>query len=521
MLSAQLLAILRTYWRLARPKDWLFPGRDETEPIDAQVLHAACRSAVRGSGLGQAGDGAHAAPQLRHASAGERHRHPHHPGAARPRQSVDHGALHAGRRPTLIARTAEPARPADAGGRAARLIRRPCRSGAGGGGYLPPPRRRPIVEPMPAISAAVERRVMGAIELCRTAALGGHAEQLRRLRPGPHRLQLLPQPALPEVPGAGPRRVARRRGRPSCCRCRTSTSSSPCRRRSPRSRSRTRPWSTPSCSGRRPRRCAPSPPTPSISAPRSASSPCSIPGGRTCTIIRTSIASCRAAAHRSTARAGSPAGPASSCRCACSRGCSAGCSSSALQAAFDAGELGFFGDLAGLAEPAAFARRLRELRRIEWVVYAKPPFGGPEQVLDYLGRYTHRVAIANSRLVALTDGQVAFRWKDYRHHGKAKVDDARRRRVHPPLPAARPAGRLPPHPPLRLPRQRPPRRQARALPAVARRPQPPPPIPPAADYRERTASSPAAPRRLSRAAAAHDHPRRAAEPMPSAWPDTS
>jgi len=92
-----------------------------------------------------------------------------------------------------------------------------------------------------------------------------------------------------------------------------------------------------------------------------------------------------------------------------------------LQAAFAAGELGFFGALADLAEPAAFATRLAELRRSEWVVYAKRPFGGPEQVLAYLGRYTHRVAIANSRLVALADGQVSFRWRDYRHHDKLKV----------------------------------------------------------------------------------------------------
>jgi hypothetical protein len=92
-----------------------------------------------------------------------------------------------------------------------------------------------------------------------------------------------------------------------------------------------------------------------------------------------------------------------------------------LRAAFEAGALGFYGDLAGLATPAAFAGRLRELRRVEWVVYAKPPFGGPEQVLAYLGRYTHRVAIANSRLVGLTDDTVAFRWKDYRHHGKSKL----------------------------------------------------------------------------------------------------
>ena len=93
----------------------------------------------------------------------------------------------------------------------------------------------------------------------------------------------------------------------------------------------------------------------------------------------------------------------------------------ALQTAFEAGDLRFFGDLAELARPAVFTRRCAELRRIEWVVYAKPPFGGPAQVLAYLGRYTHRVAIANSRLVSLTDTEVAFRWKDYRHHGKSKL----------------------------------------------------------------------------------------------------
>jgi hypothetical protein len=92
-----------------------------------------------------------------------------------------------------------------------------------------------------------------------------------------------------------------------------------------------------------------------------------------------------------------------------------------LRAAFENGDLGFFGELADLTEPITFTRRLRALRRVDWVVYAKPPFGGPQQVLAYLGRYTHRVAIANSRLVSVTDHHVAFRWKDYRHHGKPKV----------------------------------------------------------------------------------------------------
>ena len=89
--------------------------------------------------------------------------------------------------------------------------------------------------------------------------------------------------------------------------------------------------------------------------------------------------------------------------------------------AFDAGQLNFFGDLAALAKPAAFARHLAPLRRIAWVVYAKRPFGGAEQVLDYLSRYTHRVAIANSRLLACEDGRVCFRWKDYRVRDKAKT----------------------------------------------------------------------------------------------------
>jgi Putative transposase/Transposase zinc-binding domain len=92
-----------------------------------------------------------------------------------------------------------------------------------------------------------------------------------------------------------------------------------------------------------------------------------------------------------------------------------------LHAAFCAGALRFFGELAGLAHPAEFAAYLRPLRRLDWVVYAKRPFGGPEQVLDYLGRYTHRVAISNSRLIELDDGRVRFRWKDYRHPDKPRV----------------------------------------------------------------------------------------------------
>jgi hypothetical protein len=79
-----------------------------------------------------------------------------------------------------------------------------------------------------------------------------------------------------------------------------------------------------------------------------------------------------------------------------------------------AGKLRFFGDLSGLADPDTFATHLAPLRKTDWVVYAKPPFGGPEAVLTYLSRYTHRVAISNHRLVSADADTVAFRWKDYR-----------------------------------------------------------------------------------------------------------
>jgi len=92
-----------------------------------------------------------------------------------------------------------------------------------------------------------------------------------------------------------------------------------------------------------------------------------------------------------------------------------------LRAAFEAGSLVFCGSLARLVDVGTFTRLLAELRRMEWVVYAKRPFAGPAAVLAYLGRYTHRVAIANSRLVALDDTKVRFRWRDYQHHDKNKI----------------------------------------------------------------------------------------------------
>src|ERR671919_549403 len=91
-----------------------------------------------------------------------------------------------------------------------------------------------------------------------------------------------------------------------------------------------------------------------------------------------------------------------------------------LEAAHGVGRLTFFGDHAGLGDPKAFAAQLAPLRKKNWFVYAKPPFAGPQAVLAYLARYTHRVAVSNRRLVALDADGVTFRYKDYRRNGQER-----------------------------------------------------------------------------------------------------
>ena len=92
-----------------------------------------------------------------------------------------------------------------------------------------------------------------------------------------------------------------------------------------------------------------------------------------------------------------------------------------LEKAFEEGQLKFFSSLQELDDRKAFLRYLAPLRKKKWVVYAKKPFAGPQQVLDYLGRYTHRVAISNNRILNIEDGQVTFRYKDYRHGSQQKT----------------------------------------------------------------------------------------------------
>ena len=97
-----------------------------------------------------------------------------------------------------------------------------------------------------------------------------------------------------------------------------------------------------------------------------------------------------------------------------------------LEKAFDDGQLKFFSSLQQLQDRKAFHPYLAPLRKNEWVVYAKKPFAGPQQVLDYVGRYTHRVAISNNRILNIEDDQVTFRYKDYRHGSQQKTCPYRR-----------------------------------------------------------------------------------------------
>jgi hypothetical protein len=92
-----------------------------------------------------------------------------------------------------------------------------------------------------------------------------------------------------------------------------------------------------------------------------------------------------------------------------------------LQKAYDAGKLRFFAALESFRERNAFSQLLARLKDYMWVVYAKRPFAGPQQVLDYVGRYTHRVAISNNRLLDIENDQVRFQWKDYRHGDESKT----------------------------------------------------------------------------------------------------
>ena len=164
-----------------------------------------------------------------------------------------------------------------------------------------------------------------------------------------------------------------------------------------------------------------------------------------------------------------------------------------LDAAHGAGQLQFFGEHMALIDPRQFAALLAPLRKAEWVVYSKRPFGGPKAVLAYLARYTHRVAISNRRLISADDDRRHLQVEGLpdRRAGPLQDDDAGDRRVHPTLPDPRAAEGLPSHPTLRTARQRQPSRKHCACTQAARR----------AVQPKRTRDAQASDRRTSRAAA--------------------
>ena len=161
-------------------------------------------------------------------------------------------------------------------------------------------------------------------------------------------------------------------------------------------------------------------PIPSTWEPKSASWPCSTPGARTFNFTPTPTASCRAAGCPPTAPAGSVRPTSFSSRFESSAECS-GASSWPVCAAFAQSRLRFPGALTAPAARDEFERLLTASTKTDWVVYAKPPFGGPQQVLKYLAQYTHRSAISNHRLLDLDQGRVSFRYKDYAHGSRKRT----------------------------------------------------------------------------------------------------
>ena len=249
---------------------------------------------------------------------------------------------------------------------------------------------------------------MSAIEACRTEALGGHVARLRQVRPPAHRLQLLQEPALPEVPGTGGARLDGRTRRGPAAGGVLPRRLHPAGRDRRASPTGTRRRSTTCCSGRRPRPLTTIAADPKRLGARIGMTSVLHTWGSAlthhpaCPHDRAGRRVCRR-----TAPVGSPVARGSSCPCGSSPGCSGVSSSTGSPRCTAPAQLAFFGDLAGpRRRRAPSPPGSHRCARSEWVVYAKPPFGGPEAVLAYLSRYTHRVAISNSRLVSADDETV-------------------------------------------------------------------------------------------------------------------
>src|SRR5512135_3743933 len=409
MLSPRLLEVLRAYWKAARPAHWLFPGSSRGPAPDGRDGAPRLRPGLPRRGPGQARHRPHPAAQLRHPSAGGRDRHPDDPAAVGAPRAPDHRGLH----PRLaggLGDDPEPPRSARPSPRRGSAMTRPRLEVADvfrahGDAFLD--RYGDTLSPE-------QRRALRDITACRTAALGGHVEQCDR---------------------CGHQRVAYNSCRNRHCpKCQATAAAEWMEDRE----SELLPveyfyvvFTLPAALGpialqnRREVygllfRAAAETLQQIAADPKHLGAKIGF-----LAVLHTWGQNLQHHPHVHCVVPGGGLSPDGSRWVACRPGfflpvrvlsrVFRGKFLALLRGAFARGKLSFHRSITALADPGEFQRRLAASARTEWVVYAKPPFGGPEQVLKYLARYTHRVAISNSRLVALEDGEVTFYWKDYAH----------------------------------------------------------------------------------------------------------
>ena len=419
MLSPDLLDILRAWWKVKRPRGWLFPGQQPSDPLTARQLNRVVHAAAHGGRAHQARVDAHAPAQLRHPPARAQDRHPRHPGAARPSQARHHGALHP-RGPEHDPGGGKPAHPFAAQNGAAGLkgpaaMARPALEIADilnrhGDAYLR--RHRWASEPRPA------QGDLGHPHLPHRGARRPR-RALRRLHPHGGQLQLLPQPALPQVPGRGrPRWLAAREADllpvpyfhvvftlPASIAAIAFTNKAAVYDLLFKAAAETV--------------------TTAAADPKHLGARVGLTA-----VLHTWGSALTHHPHVHMIVPGGGLSPDGTRWIACRPGffLPVRVLSRLFRRLFLDGLWPCMrpaaspssGRLVGLADRDAFSAHLAPLRKAEWVVYAKRPFGGPEAVLAYLSRYTHRVAISNSRLIRSDEDGVTFRWKDYRARGKTE-----------------------------------------------------------------------------------------------------